>query len=358
MASPASDDRVHDYDPSSSAGTDEIIVATYNVEALFDCEKDHETQDHDYLPHGYYAWDEAKLARKIANLGRVVRSINGGRGPDILALNEVENHGIAMRLRDEALGDLGYDTVVHKDSECIYGLDNAILSRFPIAAGTEPRIHSVNDFRTEASRRARGILEVSLDVLGVALTLFVNHWPAGVGRTAAQRVDVARQLRTLVERRLEHDPAIELIVLGDFNATLDEEAFGSRGLRASTDPASVVGPERTATVFDTRAGSGAPDSATHFTRPYPYTGPAGAWNALDHIFVSQGLLDAEGLSWVEGSTKVHRADFMLADDGTPRTFFERGVKPREQALDRVGFSDHLPVVTRLRRIRRSPDARI
>ena len=43
---------------------------------------------------------------------------------------------------------------------------------------------------------------------------------------------------------------------------------------------------------------------------------------------------------------------LLADDGTPRTFFERGVKPREQPLDRVGFSDHLPVVTRLRRIRR------
>jgi len=351
VANTAIRERASDFDPASVAGDDEIIVATYNVEALFDCEKDHETQDHDYLPHGFYAWDEAKLARKIANLGRVVRSINGGRGPDILALNEVENHGIATRLRDEALGDLGYDTVVHKDSECIYGLDNAVLSRFPLSR--EARIHSVNDFRTDAARRARGILEATFDVFGVPLTLFVNHWPAGVGRTAAQRIDVARQLRELVEKRVADDPAAELIVLGDFNATLDEEAFGKRGLRASSDPASVVGPDRTATVFDTRAGTAAPDSATHFTRPYPYTGPAGDWNALDHIFVSQGLLDAEGLTWVEGSTKVHRADFMLADDGTPRTFFERGVKPREQSLDRVGFSDHLPVVTRLRRVRRS-----
>lgn len=350
MSTSVNASHLSDFDPRAAASADEIIVATYNVEALFDCEKDHETQDHDYLPQGFYAWDEAKLARKIANIGKVVRSINGGRGPDILALNEIENHGVAARLRDEALGDLGYDTLVHRDSECIYGLDNAILSRFPLAE--EAQIHSVNDFRTEAARRARGILEATLDVHGVPLTLFVNHWPAGVGRTASQRVDVARQLRELVERRLEGDPSAEIIVLGDFNATLDEEAFGRRGLRASADAESVVGPERTATVFDTRAGSDSPDSATHFTRPYPYTGSSGHWNALDHIFVSQGLLDREGLTWVQGSTQVLRADFMLADDGTPRTFFERGVKPREQPLDRVGFSDHLPVVTRLRRIRR------
>ena len=40
---------------------------------------------------------------------------------------------------------------------------------------------------------------------------------------------------------------------------------------------------------------------------------------------------------------------MLADDGTPCSFFERGVKPRDQDIARSGFSDHLPVVTRLRR---------
>src|SRR4051812_39816317 len=106
----------------------DIVIATYNVEALFDCEKDHETQDHDYLPTGHYAWDEAKLARKIANVAHVVRSIDAGRGPDILALNEVENLGIVTRFRDEGLEDLGYATIVHFDTECMYGLDNALLS--------------------------------------------------------------------------------------------------------------------------------------------------------------------------------------------------------------------------------------
>jgi endonuclease/exonuclease/phosphatase family metal-dependent hydrolase len=339
------------FDPRAVAGADEVIVATYNVEALFDCEKDHEKQDHEYLPHGFYAWTEEKLARKLANIGRVIRTIADGRGPDILALNEVENRPIVLRLRDDALEDLGYKTVVHLDTECMYGLDNAILSRFDLVG--EPRIHSVNDFRTEASRRARGILEATFDVHGIPLTLFVNHWPAGVGRTAAQRIDVARQLRQLVEARLAENPSAEIMVLGDFNATVEEEAFGKRGIAASTDQAAVVGPDRTATVFDTRAGVAKEDAATHFTRPFPYTGPDGEWNALDHIFVSQGLLDTEGLTWVQGSTQVVRAEFMLAEDGTPRTFFERGTKPRDQQLDRAGFSDHLPVVARLRRVARA-----
>src|SRR5688572_28453662 len=95
------------FDPVAPAADDEIIVATYNVEALFDCEKDHEKRDHDYLPDGHYAWNEDKLARKIQNIGRVLRMINAGRGPDILALNEVENKGVVLRLRDEALAELG-----------------------------------------------------------------------------------------------------------------------------------------------------------------------------------------------------------------------------------------------------------
>lgn len=326
------------------ARDDEVIVATYNVEALFDTEKATGTLDHEYLPTGHYAWTEEKLAKKIANLARVIRSINSGRGPDLLALNEVENRGIVTRLRDEGLADLGYSTIVHFETECMYGLDNALLSRFS-TIGT-PALHSVNLPGTDASKRARGILEATFDVHGVALTVFVNHWPAGGGTTVSKRRYIARQLRGHIERRLAETPDAEIMVLGDFNATTDEDAFGDKGLRASSDADAVVAGG--SAVYDTRDGSH-PEQATHFTRPYPYTGPTGEWRALDHVFVSRGLLDQRGLSWVAGSTRTHRPDFLLDDDGAPRAFFERGVSPRQQDLDRTGFSDHLPVVTRLRR---------
>ena len=53
--------------------------------------------------------------------------------------------------------------------------------------------------------------------------------------------------------------------------------------------------------------------------------------------------------WVYESGKLN-ARLIEADDGTPRQFHERGVKPRKQDLETTGFSDHLPVVTRLRRV--------
>lgn len=337
---------------------DEIVVATYNVETLFDCAKDEGTLDHDYLPHGHYAWTPDKLAMKIDNIRRVVATMNGGRGPDVLALNEVENRGVVEQLRD-ALGREAFVTLAHHEGDCQYGLENAVISKFPLAA--EPRIHHLSCRRTHPAWRMRGILEVELDLGGAPLVVFSNHWPAGVGRSAAQRLDAARQLRALVEKRATEDPLAKMIVVGDFNANPSDEAFGARGLGVSMDVGRMG---KGATLYNTMAfaRSAATPAAldaqlradlcgTHFTRPPPYDGPDGEWNVLDQILVSAGLMEEERLWWVRGSTRVVREGFMLAEDGTPRGFFERGVKPRHQALERTGFSDHLPVVTHLRRAR-------
>ena len=335
--------------------SDEIVVATYNVEALFDCKKDHGTLDHDFLPDGYYAWTPDKLARKIENLRRVVSSIDGGRGPDVLALNEVENRGVVEDLR-EALGRTELVTLAHHEGECQYGLENAILSRYPLAA--EPVIHHLSPLSTEAAWRMRGILEVMLDVHGTKLVVFSNHWPAGKGRAAAQRVDAAGRLRELVEERTNADPLAKIVALGDFNACPSDDAFGRRGLRAAvqldelSNGASLYNTmafdHSVTTLAELDGALRAAGAGTHFTRPPPYTGPDGEWNVLDQIFVSRGLVAEQGLSWVRGSTRVVREVFMLAEDGTPRGFFERAVKPRDQDLARAGFSDHLPVITRLR----------
>jgi len=334
----------------------EVVVATYNVEALFDCKKDEGTLDHEYLPDGYYAWTPDKLARKVANLRRVVTSIDEGRGPDVLALNEVENRGVVEELR-EALGP-EWITLAHHEGEDQYGLENAILSKYPLAS--TPVIHHLSDFRTEAAWRMRGILEVVLDVDGTRLIVFANHWPAGKGRPAAQRVAAAGRLRLLVEERLAEDPLARVVALGDFNANPSDEAFGRRGLRVAVEIDELsngsalyntMAFERSAkSLEELEAALKAAGAGTHFTRPPPYDGPDGEWNVLDQIFISRGLIAEQGLSWVRGSTCVVREDFMLAEDGTPRGFFERAVNPRQLDLARAGFSDHLPVITRLRHL--------
>ena len=79
--------------PSAPAAKGEIVIASWNVEALFDTKKDPGKDDWDWTPSGWWAWDDKKLSTKLQNLEKVLRTINGGKGPDILALNEVENLG-------------------------------------------------------------------------------------------------------------------------------------------------------------------------------------------------------------------------------------------------------------------------
>src|SRR5687768_1005404 len=144
----------------------ELVVATYNVETLFDCKKDADTLDHDYVPDGYYAWTPDKLARKVRNLGRVIQAIDGGRGPDVLALVEIENRGVVEELR-AAMPEMRFDTLAHHEGEDLHGLENAVLSRFPLRR--EPVIHHLSPFGTAREWRMRGILEVHLDVFGQEL---------------------------------------------------------------------------------------------------------------------------------------------------------------------------------------------
>lgn len=80
----------------------------YNVENLFDAKDDPKTKDDDFTPEGRNHWNNAKIAYKMQNLGKVIRHVNAGRGPDILSLEEVENKGLLTKLNKTALRGLGY----------------------------------------------------------------------------------------------------------------------------------------------------------------------------------------------------------------------------------------------------------
>lgn len=355
------------FDPRTPVAPGEVMIASYNIENLFDTEKDPATKDAEFFPEGHYHWTEEKLAKKIANVGRAIRAVNGGHGPDILALNEVENRAIVERLRDDALADLGYHTLVHLDTEDRRGIDNAILSRFPLIG--EPVLHAVHrpNQAPWGEEKTRGILEATFDVKGVALTVFVNHWPAAPwGYRREQRLDVAKQLRALIEAKEQSDPHAEILVLGDFNANPGEPAFGAQGLGASGDRDAVRSKKPGAAIYGTIAAlaeslalegpdkrySSFADLEPLLAKHGPQIGTAydshqKRWNTIDHLFVSRGLLDEQGLSWVPGSTQIFRAPFLLDAEGRPRETFPPEVPHAQQKPEEIGTSDHLLLVGRL-----------
>jgi len=384
--------------PQARSRPGEFMLMQYNVENLFDISDDPETADEDFTPEGRARWGEEKLQAKLQNLGRVVRHVNGGRGPDILALQEVENAEVVDRMRRGALRDMGYREPVLIEGEDHRGIDVALLTRYPLAG--EAKIHDVSDDSWRGN--SRPILEVPLDVEGREVTVFVNHWPSkrGGAQAEAERSEAAQRLRGLVADKLRRDPGAEVVMVGDFNTDLGEAPLQELG--ASADQTAARASNAEAPAFFNAMH----DAAQHKPRAHPREGAAPAapeshragdladeisarraslatahpaarsgdpdapgrtgthywrkgkqWSTLDHVVMSKGLLDAEGVSYVPGSAQVVHPDFMENRDGSPKRFMppQRRTRPGEKEPDlppreALGYSDHFPVVARFRRL--------
>ena len=86
------------------------------------------------------------------SLADTIRQVNGGRGADIIALQEVENVAILERLRTEYLADLGYLPAILVEGTDTRGIDVAFLSRLPLAG--EPHAAPARAPRLPGTRRA------------------------------------------------------------------------------------------------------------------------------------------------------------------------------------------------------------
>src|SRR5262249_40278866 len=113
----------------------------------------------------------------------------------------------------------GFDTNIHV----------AVLSKFPIIAR---RPHTNDSFLLYGRRYrvSRGFAEVDIRVNArYSFTLFPAYLksrrPGPEGDEADLREQEARILREIVEARLTSNPALNLIVLGDFNDTKDSKTI-------------------------------------------------------------------------------------------------------------------------------------
>lgn len=337
--------------PSEPCRPDEVMVAHYSLENLFDTEDDPATADEDFTPqNAKLPYDEAKLTQHMANMGAAIRTMNGGKGPDILSLTEVENGAVLRRFNDETLQDLGYKTVAHLEGTDNRGIEPAVLSRYPMIG--QPVQHPLVE---PNGKKQRAILEVTLDVNGHPLTVFVNHWIAGRGsddandaaKLAGRRQFAAQTLQGLIDQKLAANPKAEIVVLGDFNEGLNGPALGS--IKAETAEAARAQNK----VFDTidtleNLKEAAGDDGDKVQLGTHFYAPKGVWSQFDHALVSSTLLDGQGLAWVPGSTAVHAPEQMRAESGAPRRYFLPHFKGDPALVDEKGASDHFPIAMRLR----------
>ena len=347
-----------------------FTVVVYNLENFFDA--DGVAVYDDYQPAQY---TPRHLATKARNAASILSRFRGGRGPDIVLLQEVEiDQTPSLRTgggtdweafwRDQpagtlesihrgelleqdladlpaeawlvkALGDAGirgYQVVVGSDrpsppgSERGRAIKCVTLSRFPVVAVRE---HGVDS--------ARNILETQLDVQGVPLWVFNNHWKSGASAPLMEeiRVQNASVLRERVDAILRDYPQADIVIGGDLNSHYNQKpryqgmvrtgintVLGSQG-----DERALVSGERDLYNLWFELEPAARGSDTY----------RGEWGTLMHLIVSRGLYDMQGVQYQDGSFGVARIDGVNVDAaGVPRRWDSGGPVGS-------GHSDHLPL---------------
>ncbi len=309
-------------------------VASYNVENLFDLNKDG-TEYTEYIPNTGYGWTKDIVDIKITNIAEVIKDLRA----DVITLQEIESKCSLILLRNR-LKDFGlnYPYFEIADSKATV-VKCAVLSKFPIIEKEE--IHVDSKF-------ARNILKVTLDIDGNRLILFINHWKSKRGPESL-RIACAKKLKEDIDK-LKDDA--DFILIGDFNSNYNEYKTFRDSSRLN-DTSGITGINH---ILRTIKDSGMVNEqilATQTfnerlynlwleikkTRRWSYNF-FGNKNSLDNIILPKALYDDKGISYVDNSFDKFDPDYLFKGNATHR--WQRAKSGRGKHLGK-GYSDHLPI---------------
>ena len=219
--------------PTKAAGT--IRLAAYNVENFFDGVDDPALQgDYDDLPM-------QTSPDRCAALAQAIRALDA----DVLGLEEVESEEALRWFRDTYLKGMGYDFLASKDVGYYRGIEQSLLSRFPIRTvqvwTSEDLLPMEKYIPTDLAQRQeegwgekpahkekltfqRSPLKATIVLPdGRSLTVYVVHHKAGGKATAHHRDLESLRVNEMVRADLALQADAWLAVIGDFNATPNQK---------------------------------------------------------------------------------------------------------------------------------------
>jgi endonuclease/exonuclease/phosphatase family metal-dependent hydrolase len=327
-----------------------ITIATWNTQTLFDGH-DCGIEYDEYRE--YSGWSEEKYRARLQSIAEAVNRM-GGKTPDILALQEIENKNILTELAEGALAEAGYGwTFFASNPRSSLGL--GILSRLPLI---EVKAHSINNSGKTAPRP---VLEARIEYGGQPLVLFVCHWKSKIGgdrETEPQRRASARVVHRRLRELGRENPSLPAIVLGDLNENYDEFYRQTGTTMSALLPDDLLAME----LSGCQSGNECTDIHDFLVvsrrKPpqaqyFPPGTPAlyspwgeemqkgsyyyqGAWETIDHFLLNGGLFDGTG--WEFGGCEALDREPFVNGSGYPNIY-----NPRTG----MGQSDHLPLLLTL-----------
>ena len=314
---------------------EEIYIAWWNVENLFDLVDDPGVEDEEFTPLGENRWDRERLRAKFHSLTRVLSEMNEGKGPDLLGLGEVENRNVLEQWRDTDLEKFHYGYALHESPD-ERGIDLAVLYRRDLFSLIAVRGHSIS--LGEESGPTRDVSVFTFTAAGDTLDCVLVHWPSRYGgreETEPLRIRAATVTRRVVDSLYSVRKNDDILLMGDFN---DEPTNISvrETLQQGMQPEKPAEAEQFRLYNAMIAVDTDPDRGTYYYD--------GEWNTLDQILLGRGLFRPEGFAAVSHDASVFVRSFMREQEG------EYKDSPyRTYVGDRYlgGISDHFPVFIRI-----------
>jgi endonuclease/exonuclease/phosphatase family metal-dependent hydrolase len=314
-----------------------LTVMFYNVENLFDTERNPDKLDSEFTPESEKAWDMERYEKKLDDIASVIKAVNKAELPEIVGLCEVENLKVLedlIRTRDLKRGNYG---IVHYESPDARGIDCALLynmDEFRVIASEAIPV----TFPFDSTLTTRDILYVEGKTRdNESLHLLINHWSSRSGgerETEPKRLYCAVTLRKKVDRIFNREPGAKIIIMGDLN---DEPTSRSvfEILMANNKRKNAGDRELYNLMYD------AHNAGTEGSYNY-----RGTWNMLDQIIVSRTVL-SDSRGWHTGYDGGHilKADFMLYHDEDRQDYVPNRTYGGPNYYG--GISDHLPVYVTL-----------
>ncbi|MCL2168091.1 MAG: endonuclease [Lentimicrobiaceae bacterium] len=326
---------------SAQQDSTRICIVFYNVENLFDTEKNPTKNDEAFTSSGFYHWTNKRFYKKINDIAKVFLSINGWETPDLIGMAEIENVTVLNKLCYNTGLKAYHYSYIHYDSPDARGIGVALLYKSDIITIIDSYPIPIV-FPFETSSKNRDILYAKALVAEDTLHLFVNHWTSrfgGYGATIPKRNYYAQALRKQVDSLLLLNKNANIVIMGDLNDYPTDESI-TKYLQAKE----YKDENSSGTLFNLMLPLTENNRGTHKTEEF--------WGCLDQFIVSQSLLNHQnGLQIENKKAVIFDAPFLLTVDekyGGVKTF-RTYLGPKYLG----GYSDHLPIKLVIRRLNQS-----
>ena len=310
----------------TAGGPGEYLFCVWNVENLFDDKLDGRHKPDDEYDT-WFAEVPADRELKYEHLSEALLRLNGGNGPDILAIVEVESERAAELLRDELNKGLPAGTAPY----AVHMKEVAAGRHIAPAVLTRLKVTKTKGFGTTR------LLHVNIEVNGHELTVLATHWTShrtdeGAG---GKRDRYADKCYGAANEVFHANPRADILLCGDFNDTPDAKEV-VENLHAGADRGQVANSQDRLRFLDLLAGKDPHQFGTHFYSNKPLI--------YDHICVSPGLLDNVGWSCDPDSVQTV-TDGLIRPGSSKRVPWRFGSR---KDAGHHGYSDHFPVTVKLK----------